>query len=161
MFRPGGQGGQAHLGGMAGAELFFLKGEDDIPVIARKRPLNVSGLMTHDDDDGPGARFSRRGHDVADHGFPADRMQHFRQSGSHALALAGCKDDGGEPIASWRQKIYLRREGKDLVSPNSWSFLLSVLRLTPKICATCVRFPPASRSTSSIRGFSTLRMVCS
>ena len=105
--------------------------------------------------------FSRGGHDVADHGFPADRMKHFRKLRLHALALAGGEDDGGEPIASMRQRNHLRREGDDLVSPNSWSFLFSVLRLMPRICEACVRFPPDSFSTSSIRGFSTLRIVCS
>ena len=117
------------------------------------------GLVAHDGDDGLGACFSRSGHDVADQGLPAHGMQHFRQRGSHAPALARRKDDGGEPIASMRQKIYLRREGEDLVSPNSWSFLLSVLRFMPNKRDACTWFPPASRSTSSSKGFSTLRMV--
>ena len=159
MLRPVGQSGQTHSRGMAGAQLFFLMGVYDIRIIACKRPLHIKGLMTHDDDDGPGARPSRRMDDAADHRLPTHGMQHFRQRGAHALALPGGEYEGGESIASMRQILYLRREGEVLVSPNSWSFLFSVLRLNPRICAACVRFPPASRSTSSTRGFSTLRIV--
>lgn len=161
MFRLGRKGGQTDLGGMARAELLFLKGEYDGRIIACERLLNVSGPMAHDDDDGVRARPSRGSHHVADHRLPAHGMEHFRQRGSHAPALAGRKDDGGEPIASMRQEIYLRREGEGLVRPNSRSFLLSVLRFMPNRRDACTWFPPASRSTSSSRGFSTLRMVCS
>ena len=112
MFRLGRKGGQAHLGGMAGAELFFLNGEDDLRIIGRKRPLNVPGLMAHDDNDGVSARRSRGGYDMADHGLPAHRMEHFRQRGPHAFSLAGRKDDGGEPIASMRQKFISGGRGK-------------------------------------------------
>lgn len=159
MFRLARQGGQTDLGGMARAELLFLNGEDDIRIIACERLLNVPGLMTHDNDDGVRARLPRCGCDMADHRFSAHGMEHFRQRGPHAFSLAGRKDDGGESIASMRQEIYLRREGEGLVRPNSRSFLLSVLRFMPNRRAACTWFPPASRSTSSSRGFSTLRMV--
>ena len=64
---------------MPRSELLFLKGENDIPIIARERLLNVAGPVTHDDDDGRGARLPRCSHDMVDHGLSAHGMQNLRQ----------------------------------------------------------------------------------
>ena len=79
---------------MGGAELFGLHRRSD----AKRRdcPLHLIAAGTEHDDALLGTRLVKCRQQVHQHRAAGDRMEHLVQTGLHAGALAGGKDDRGD-----------------------------------------------------------------
>ena len=87
----GAQGGQRLRHRVAGTELLCL--DDEIQIIGGQPLANLVGTVPDHDMNSIRRELPCSGNNVTEHGLPGDRMQDFRQGGTHTRPLARSKDD--------------------------------------------------------------------
>ena len=97
------EGGHADRSGVAGAVLLVLFDERDVGPLGRSQLHllgDLFGAVPDDDGGAVGVEVLERMDDVQHHRSPADEVQRLGAAGTHAGALAGGKDDGGDAHGS-------------------------------------------------------------